>query len=69
MESTMGSFAASPDIDTLFLLIPAPPGAPQWYYTSLKRGKQAFSYDRTSPTFEGQIQAFIDAVQAQAIRD
>lgn len=68
MQSMTGSFAASADTDTLYLVEPSQ-GSTQWYYTSLKHGKQVFAYDRSSPTGLGKLQAFIDAVQAQAIRD
>lgn len=68
MNSTTGSFAASPDTDTLYMVIPAA-NSLQWYYTSHKHGKQIFAYDRSNPTAEGKVQAFVDAVQAQAIRD
>lgn len=68
MQSMTGSFAASADTDTLYFVEPSQ-DAPQWYYTSLKHGKQVFSYDKNSPTVESRVQAFVDAVQAQAIRD
>lgn len=67
MQSMTGSFAASADTDTLYMVEPSQ-GSGQWYYTSLKHGKQIFAYDRSSPTSAGKVQAFIDAVQAQAIR-
>ena len=68
MDSGSVSFPASTDTDTLVMSYPAP-GAIQWYYTSLKNGKQIFAADRSSPTAEGKVQAFVDAVQVQAIRD
>lgn len=68
MQSMTGSFAASSDTDTLYMVEPSQ-GSNQWYYTSFKHGKQIFSYDRSSPTPAGKVQAFVDAVQAQAIRD
>lgn len=68
MQSMTGSFAASADTDTLYMIAPTP-NSVQWYYTSLKHGKQIFAYDRSNPTPAGKVQAFIDAVQAQAIRD
>ena len=68
MQSMTGSFAASVDSDTLYVIEPTQ-GSGQWYYTSLKHGKQIFAYDRSSPTPAGKVQAFIEAVQAQAIRD
>lgn len=68
MEAMTGSISASADTDTLYMIEPGP-NSVQWYYTSLKHGKQIFAYDRSSPTAEGKVQAFIEAVQAQAIRD
>ena len=68
MQSMTGSFAASADTDTLFY-VEASAGAGQWFYTSLKHGKQVFAFDRSSPTPAGRLQGFIDAVQAYAIRE
>ena len=68
MQSMTGSFAASPTTDVLFVVEPSR-GSSQWYYVTHKQGKQIFSSDRSSPTAEGKIHAFVDAVQAQAIRD
>jgi hypothetical protein len=68
MQSMTGSFAASADTDTLYMIEPTA-GSNQWYYSSLKQGKQIFAYDRSSPTAEGKVQAFVDAVQVQAIRE
>jgi uncharacterized lipoprotein len=56
LQSMNGSLAASTNTS-------------QWYYTSLKQDKQIFAYDRSSPTAEGKVQAFVDAVQIQAIRE
>jgi ankyrin repeat protein len=67
-ESTNASFAASPDTDTLYLVYNGR-NSIQWFYTSHRYGKQIFAYDRSSPTPEGKVQAFVDAVQVQAIRD
>lgn len=68
MKSMTGSFAASPDTDVLFMVEPSQ-NSNQWYYVTQKQGKQIFSYDRSSPTPEGKVQAFVDAVQTQAIRE
>lgn len=68
MQSMTGSFAASADTDTLYM-VEVSQGSGQWFYTSLKHGKQIFAYDRSSPTGAGKVQAFVDAVQVQAIRD
>lgn len=68
MQSMNGSFAASPDTDSLYYVEPAV-GASQWFYTSLKHGKQVFAYDRSDPNFLPRLQSFVDAAQTQAIRD
>ena len=68
MQSITGSFAASADTDTLYYVEPSQ-GSGQWFYTSFKHGKQIFAADRSSPTPAGKVHAFVDAVQAQAIRD
>lgn len=68
MESLTGSFAASAGTDALFFVEPSQ-GSGQWFYSSFKHGKQIFAFDRSSPTPEGKIQAFVDAVQTQAVRD
>lgn len=68
MPEMTGTFAASSDTDTLVMVEPNANSA-QWFYTSQKHGKQIFSYDRSSPTAEGKVQAFLEAVQALAIRD
>jgi hypothetical protein len=68
MDSTVGAFAASPDTDTLVLVVPAV-NAAQWFYTSHKNGKQVFSYDKSILTHEGKLQAFIDAAQAAVLQD
>lgn len=68
MQTMTGSFAASADADVLYYIEPSQ-GSGQWYYTSLKHGKQIFAFDRSSPTLTGKLQAFNEAIQAQAIRD
>lgn len=68
MQSMTGSFAASPDTDVLFMVEPDQ-GSTQWFYVSQKQGKQIFSYDRSDITYAGKLKAFVDAAQAQAIRE
>lgn len=68
MATTTGDFAPSPDTDTLFWVAPAA-NSSQWFYASHKYGKQIFAYDRSKTTAEGKLQAFVEAVQAQAIRE
>ncbi len=68
MPEMTGSFPAAADTDTL-VFIETAQNSGQWYYTSLKHGKQIFAYDRSSPTPAGKVQAFLEAVQVQAIRE
>lgn len=68
MQSMTGSFEASSDTDTLYLVEPTQ-GSAQWFFHSSKGGKQIFAYDRSAPTVGGKINAFVDAVLSQAVRD
>lgn len=68
MKAMTGSFPASADTDTLYMIEPSA-GSVQWNYTSLKHGEQLFSYDRSSESIEGKVTAFVEAVQALAVRD
>lgn len=44
-------------------------GSGQIFYSSSKHGKQVFAYDRSGTTLTAKVNAFIDAVQALAIRE
>ena len=44
-------------------------GSGQWFYSSAKHGKQVFAFDRSQPGVDGKITAFLEATQAQAIRE
>ena len=68
MPSMSGTLEASSDADAMYFIEPAP-GSAQWFYLSSKGGKQIFAADRSAPTPAGKVQAFVDAVLAQAIRD
>lgn len=68
MPTMTGSFEASNDTDTMYYIEPTQ-GSGQWFYHSSKGGKQIFAYDRSAPSMSGKVQAFIDAVLTQAIRD
>ena len=68
MQSMNGSYAASDDTDVLLYIEPSQ-GSGQWFFTSAKHGKQIFSFDRSSPNTIGKVQAVLEAVQVQAIRD
>ncbi|MET1078576.1 MAG: hypothetical protein ABWY06_11220 [Pseudomonas sp.] len=68
MQAMTGEFSASPEADALYITEPAP-GSAQWFYVSDKHGKQIFAADRSDPSTTGKLNAFIEAVQAQAIRE
>jgi hypothetical protein len=68
MPIMTGSFEASNDADTLYYVEPIKDSG-QWFFNSIKGGKQIFSYDRSAPDGVGKVQAFVDAVLVQAVRD
>jgi hypothetical protein len=68
MQAMTGSYEASSESDALYYVEPTQ-GAGQWFYQSSKGGKQIFAYDRSAPTATGKVQAFVDAVMTQAIRE
>ena len=68
MPTMIGTLEASSDTDAMYY-IEAARGSGQWFYHSSKGGKQIFAYDRSGSTAVGHVNAFLDAVLAQAIRD
>ncbi len=68
MPTMIGTLEASNDSDALYY-IEAARGSGQWFYHSSKGGKQIFAYDRSGSTAVGHVNAFLDAVLAQAARD
>lgn len=68
MPSMAVSLEPSSDTDVIYLTEPAP-GTGQWFYASQKHGRQLFAYDRSGVGTTSKVQAFMEAVQAQAIRD
>lgn len=65
MDSTLQPTAKD---DVLYYTEPTI-GSGQWFYASSKHGRQVFAFDRSRPGVDGKIGAFLDAIQAQAIRD
>ena len=65
MDSTLQPTAKD---DVLYYTEPTI-GSGQWFYASAKHGRQVFAFDRSKSGIDGKISAFLDAVQAQAIRD
>jgi hypothetical protein len=68
MPSMTVSIEPSTDTDVLYFTEPSQ-GAGQWFYSSAKHGRQVFAFDRSGEGAIAKTQAFIDAVQAQAIRE
>ncbi|CDG80834.1 hypothetical protein [Janthinobacterium agaricidamnosum] len=66
-QSRAGTIVPADDADTLYLIYTGA-DVSRWYYDSQRSGRQELSYDQTSLTTEGRMQAFIDAVLAQVIR-
>jgi hypothetical protein len=68
MPTTAVSLEPSADTDVLYFTEPSV-GSGQWFYASQKHGKQVFAYDRSAPEGSARVQRFLEAVEAQAIRE
>ncbi|GEM_PF-1195780 len=68
MPSMAISLEPSADTDVVYYAEPSQ-GTGQWFYASAKSGRQVFAYDRSGAGPTAKALAFIDAVQAQAIRE
>lgn len=68
MPTMVISIEPSSEADALFLTETGP-GAAQYFYSSVKHGKQIFAFDQSTPTPDARTEAFIQAVQAMAIRN
>lgn len=67
-NSMTGSIAPTSTADVLQYVEPSL-GSGQWFYSSAKHGKQVFAFDRSQAGYAGKVQAFLEAVQANAVRD
>lgn len=67
-ESMVNSLEPTNDYDVMYYTEPAL-GSGQTFYASAKHGKQVFASDRSGTTAIAKTNAFIDAVQALAIRE
>lgn len=67
-NSLVNSLEPAPDYDVMYYTEPSI-GTGQYFYASAKHGKQVFAYDRSKPGVNAQVQSFLEAVQAFAIRD
>ena len=68
MPSMTVSLEPSADTDVLYYSEPAVSSG-QWFFATQKHGKQVFGYDRSGAGATAKVQAFTDAVLAQAIRE
>lgn len=68
MPSMTVSLEPSADTDVLYFSEPAISSG-QWFFATQKHGKQVFGYDRSGAGATAKVQAFTDAVLAQAIRE
>jgi hypothetical protein len=68
LDTTSAELQSSANEDVLFYSEPRRESG-QFYYVSSKSGKQAFAWDKAGATMEARVRAFVEAVQAQAVRD
>jgi hypothetical protein len=68
MQSGTDSFAPSASTDVLYFSI-TDADSSQWYFSSEKNGREIFAWDRSPTNMTGKVQAFLEAVQARAIRE
>ncbi|WP_295960249.1 hypothetical protein [Rhodoferax sp.] len=68
LDSMDASIQPSANEDVVYFVEPEA-GASQYFYASAKRGKQVFSIDRSQIGMSGKVNAFLDALQVQAIQD
>lgn len=68
MPSMSVSIEPSIEYDVIYFTEPSV-GSGQYFYASAKHGKQVFAFDRSGDGVTAKVNAFIDAAQAQAIRD
>jgi hypothetical protein len=67
-QSAVNSLEPSNEYDVMYFTEPAI-GSGQYFYSSSKHGKQVFAYDNSGTGTTAKVNAFIDAVQALAIRE
>jgi hypothetical protein len=66
--SMIGSIEPSANYDVMYYTEPSVSSG-QYFYSSVKHGKQAFAFDRSSIDGVQRVKSFVDAVSALAIRD
>lgn len=68
MPSMTVSIEPSSGTDVLYFSEPSI-GTGQWFFATQKGGKQVFGFDRSGAGATAKVQAYVDAVMAQAIRE
>ena len=68
MQSGVESFSPSSNVDVLYLTM-TDAKSEQFFFLSDRNGREIFSYDRSSPTVAGKVQAAVEAMQIRAIRE
>lgn len=68
MPSMAVSIEPSSNTDVLYFSEPSI-GTGQWFFATQKGGKQVFGFDRSGAGPTAKVQAYVDAVMAQAIRE
>lgn len=68
LDTTSAELQSSATEDVLFYSEPRRESG-QFYYVSSKSGRQAFAWDKGGATMEVRVRAFVEAVQAQAVRE
>ena len=67
-QTPVNSLEPTNDYDVMYFTSPGV-GAEQYFYASTKHGKQVFAHDKSGLTSAAKVNAFIDAMQALAIRE
>lgn len=68
MPNIIVSIEPSSDYDVLYYTEPSI-GSGQFFYSSVKHGRQIFSFDRSGEGVAGKVKAFVEATQVQAIKE
>ena len=68
MPSMTVSIEPSSNTDVLYFSEPSI-GTGQWFFATQKGGKQVFGFDRSGAGPTAKVQAYVDAVMTQAIRE
>jgi len=68
LDSMNSSIQPSASEDVVYYVEPEL-NSGQYFYASAKNGKQVFAFDKSQPGMGGKLNGFLEALQAQAVRD